>query len=81
LLIDVESRRPVDVLPERTSHALVTWLDEHPGTEIVCRDRAGCYSEGATRGAPSATQVADRWHLWSNLGDVVEDAVRRLRTQ
>jgi hypothetical protein len=39
------------------------------------------YSEGATCGAPAATQVADRWHLWSNIGDAIEDIVRRLRSQ
>ncbi|MER8090705.1 ISL3 family transposase [Streptomyces sp. NPDC094048] len=81
VLIDIEGRRPVDVLPERSADSLADWLTKHPGTEIICRDRASCYAEGADRGAGTATQTADRFHLWKNLGDATERLVKRLRSQ
>ncbi|GAA2001571.1 hypothetical protein GCM10009799_31000 [Nocardiopsis rhodophaea] len=55
LLIDVGTRRLIDLLDERSAQALPTWLTDRPGVEYVCRDRAGCYADGATqagRGRP-----------------------------
>ncbi|MER5570339.1 transposase [Streptomyces goshikiensis] len=79
VLTSVEDHRVVDVLPTREAGPLAAWLIEHPGVEIICRDRAGAYAEGARRGAPDALPVADRFHLWQGLGRAVETCVATRR--
>lgn len=78
LLCDLERRRPVDLLPERSAESLARWLRDHPEVEVISRDRGDDYIKGATAGAPQAQQVADRWHLLRNLSDAVRGLVDRL---
>ena len=71
ILIDHERGDIVDLLPDRTPERLAQWLRDHPGVEIVTRDRAEAYAQGITEGAPDAIQVADRWHLIKNVSDAI----------
>jgi transposase len=75
IIIDCETGAPLDLLAGRDAQPLADWLTAHPGVEIICRDRSGSYAEGARSGAPHAQQVADRYHLWQNLGNAVERCV------
>ncbi|MFE1788083.1 transposase [Streptomyces sp. NPDC059525] len=72
LLVDLESRRPIDVLPGREAETVARWLQSHPEVEIVCHDQASAYAEAARTAAPQAVQIADVRHLWNNLAKAVE---------
>src|SRR5580658_1960284 len=79
-LVELESHAPIDLLPDRSADSLAAWLQSHPGAEVISRDRGGIYADGATRGAPQAVQVADRFHLLCNLTSAVERVLEQKRT-
>nr|WP_260256134.1 transposase [Streptomyces sp. 840.1] len=74
-----ERRNPPADRPDRESSSLAAWLAQRPGIEVVCRDRAPFFAEGATVGAPQAVQVADRWHLWHNPSEAAERSIAQHR--
>ncbi len=67
----------VELLADREAESVKRWLAAHPEVDVVSRDRGAVSIDGATWGAPQATQVADRWHLLANLGDAVEEFLIR----
>jgi transposase len=76
ILVDLEQHRPIDLLGDREAGSLEAWIKAHPEVEIITRDRAGAYADGARRGAPQSQQVADRWHLLKNITEAAEEILR-----
>lgn len=72
LLVDLERRRPLDLLPDRSGATVAAWLRRRPQIAVIARDRSTEYARAATRGAPMAVQVADRWHLLLNMRQALE---------
>jgi len=77
ILVNLETHKIVGLLADREAESVRQWLAAHPEVDVVSRARGGVYIDGATLGAPQATQVADRWHILSNLGDAVEEFLIR----
>ena len=75
ILVDLDKRQVIDLLPDRSVESLQAWLEKHPGVEVISRDRCGIYAEAAEQGAVSAVQVADRFHLFLNLSTAIERAL------
>ena len=77
IVVDLERGDVIDLLPDRDTTTVKKWLDEHPGVELISRDRSSSYAQAATESAPKAQQVADRWHLLKNLREAIERLFER----
>ncbi|MCA1837323.1 MAG: ISL3 family transposase [Actinobacteria bacterium] len=73
ILVDLERRQIVDLFEGHSKESIAQWLRQHPGVEVVSRDRSPVCREGINDGAPEAMQVADRWHLLHNLTQLLEE--------
>ncbi len=72
ILVDLERRQVIDLLPDRRASTPADWLRRHRGIRTVARDRSTEYARGIGLGAPRAVQVADRWHLLLNGRQMAE---------
>jgi transposase len=77
ILVDLERRRPIELLPDRSTETAEAWLRGHPEVDIVSRDRAGEYAAAARKGAPQAQPVADRFHWLKNLRERLKEVMDR----
>jgi transposase len=77
LLVDLEQQMPIDLLADASAESFAEGLQAHPSVEIISRDRGTTSADGASRGAPHALQIADRWHLLQNLGEALEKVLAR----
>jgi transposase len=81
IVCDLERRRVIDLLPGRSATPVRDWLADHPSVTVVSRDRSGPYAEATRTGAPTAMQVADRWHLLVNASEALRGIVERHQSE
>src|SRR6266699_3583998 len=72
ILVDLEQRRVAGLLPERSVESSTAWFKKHAEVKMVSRDRGMIFREAASRGAPQAKQVVDRFHLQKNFAEALE---------
>ena len=77
IVVDLQTHKILDVLPDRTADTSAAWMAAHPEIELVSRDRGGDYAAAARKAVPAATQTADRFHLLKNLGEALEGVLAR----
>jgi len=84
ILIDMETSRPIDLLPSRDGQVLKDWLLKYKDVKIITRDRASSYAAAIIEACPNAIQIADRFHLLMNLSDALDtyfkSVSRRIRS-
>lgn len=81
ILIDLESHRPIDILPDRRAETAAAWMRDNPDIHVVSRDRASAYASAALEAAPQAIQVADRFHVCKNLTEATQLLLTRCQAE
>lgn len=56
LIVNLDTHRPLVLLPGRDRRALTSWFRKYPEIQVVSRDRGGIYAMAAREGAPQARQ-------------------------
>lgn len=77
IIVDLEQRKAIDLLPDREADTLARWLLNYPEIHTVSRDRASTYSKGIKDGTENAIEVADRFHLLVNLREAFKKTLYR----
>jgi transposase len=81
ILVNLESHRVVDLLPDRQAETASQWMRHQPDLAVVSRDRGGEYASGAREGAPQALQCADRFHVVKNLTEAFQVLLARCQAE
>lgn len=80
ILSNLQTDKPLALLPDRTAAAVSPWLASHPEMQVLSRDRASGFAAAVRQVLPHATQVADRYPLIHNLRDHLQHLLDRKRT-
>jgi transposase len=76
-MIDIDTRKVVDILNSRDYQDVKSWLEEYPNIEVVSRDGSITYKKAINDAHSQAVQVSDRFHLLKNLTDYCKEFIKR----
>jgi len=75
IVVDLERKKPIALLPDRSQQTVTQWLKRYPTINIVARDRSKEFAAAIKEALPEASHVADRWHLAKNLTEHLDKVV------
>lgn len=78
IVCDLRTRKPIALLASRTVQEVSNWLQSYPSIQVVTRDGSTEYAKGIREGCPHALQITDRWHLFHNLTEKIEQFLKRI---
>jgi len=68
-MVDLETRKIVDMIESRELDDVSRWLAEYPNLRIVSRDGSVAFAAAIAKAHPGAMQISDRFHILKNLSD------------
>ena len=77
IMVDMESRRVIDLLPSREIEDVVEWLKTYPNLSIVSRDGSVSYHSAISQANTAIVQVSDRFHLLKGFTDAAKKFLTR----
>lgn len=77
-MIDIETRKIVDILESRDYEEVKNWLKTFPNIEIVSRDGSITYNKAVKDAHPKSIQISDRFHILKNLTDYCKKYIKRI---
>lgn len=71
IIVDSLTGKAVNLINSRKKEAVAEHLRNYTHLKTVTRDRASAYAGAITKYNPRAAQIADKFHIIKNLGDVI----------
>jgi hypothetical protein len=75
MMVDIETRRVIDMIDSRNTADVIEWLMTYPNLEVVSRDGSIAFKSAIKSVNPEIIQVSDRFHLLSGLTDAAKKLV------
>lgn len=78
IFIDLQTKRPMDLLETRNQIPVTEWLKNHPEIKLITRDGSKTYTKAVTEASLTILQVGDRWHILHQLFEATKKTIFNL---